>query len=71
MPDSCCAIGCTNSRGVKPGLCFYRIPSDKNRESREKTTMDTGVQPFQGMGLGNLHSIHVCAVIISSKVISV
>ena len=22
MPDSCCAIGCINCRGVKPGLCF-------------------------------------------------
>uniref|UniRef100_A0A665T228 THAP-type domain-containing protein n=1 Tax=Echeneis naucrates TaxID=173247 RepID=A0A665T228_ECHNA len=30
MPDSCCAIGCTNRQGD-----FYRIPSEKeNPESR-------------------------------------
>src|SRR4029434_10755017 len=25
MPDSCCSVGCSNRRGDKPGLCFYRI----------------------------------------------
>ncbi|KAG5282704.1 hypothetical protein AALO_G00058950 [Alosa alosa] len=61
MPDSCCAIGCTNRRGDKPGLCFYRIPSDKENSEAD-------MQSFQEMGPGNLHSIHVCAVTISSKV---
>src|SRR4029434_9105365 len=28
MLDSCCSVGCSNRRGDKPGLCFYRI---KNR----------------------------------------
>ncbi|XP_067102000.1 THAP domain-containing protein 1-like [Osmerus mordax] len=36
MPDSCCAIGCTNRRGGKPGLCFYRIPSDKENPERRR-----------------------------------
>uniref|UniRef100_A0A8D0CPL0 THAP-type domain-containing protein n=1 Tax=Sander lucioperca TaxID=283035 RepID=A0A8D0CPL0_SANLU len=36
MPDSCCAIGCTNHRGEKPGLCFYRIPSDKENPERRQ-----------------------------------
>ena len=36
MPDSCCAIGCTNRRGDKPGLCFYRIPSEKENPERRR-----------------------------------
>uniref|UniRef100_A0A8D0A4I1 THAP-type domain-containing protein n=1 Tax=Sander lucioperca TaxID=283035 RepID=A0A8D0A4I1_SANLU len=36
MPDSCWAIGCTNRRGEKPGLCFYRIPSDKENPERRQ-----------------------------------
>ncbi|XP_045900641.1 THAP domain-containing protein 1-like [Micropterus dolomieu] len=36
MPDSCCAVGCTNRRGDKPGLCFYRIPSDKENPERRR-----------------------------------
>ena len=35
MLDSCCAIGCTNCTGDKPGLCFYRIPSDKENIETE------------------------------------
>ncbi|XP_054480177.1 peroxynitrite isomerase THAP4-like [Anoplopoma fimbria] len=34
MPDSCCAVGCTNRRGNKPGLCFYRIPSEREHPER-------------------------------------
>uniref|UniRef100_A0A667X844 THAP-type domain-containing protein n=1 Tax=Myripristis murdjan TaxID=586833 RepID=A0A667X844_9TELE len=34
MPDSCCAVGCTNRRREKPGLCFYRIPSFKDNPER-------------------------------------
>ena len=36
MPDSCCAIGCTHRRGDKPGLCFYRIPSEKENPERRR-----------------------------------
>ncbi|KAG5285277.1 hypothetical protein AALO_G00001520 [Alosa alosa] len=68
MPDSCCAIGCTNRRGDKPGLCFYRIPSDKENSERRQLRIQADVQSFQEMGPGNLHSIHICAVTISSKV---
>ena len=33
MPDTCCAVGCTNRR-TAGGIPFYRIPVDKKR--REK-----------------------------------
>nr|XP_055046211.1 THAP domain-containing protein 1-like [Misgurnus anguillicaudatus] len=36
MPDSCCSVGCTNRRGNKPGLCFYRIPSEKENPERRR-----------------------------------
>jgi hypothetical protein len=36
LVDSCCAIGCTNRRGDKPGLCFYRIPSEKENPERRR-----------------------------------
>ncbi|XP_051502433.1 THAP domain-containing protein 1-like [Myxocyprinus asiaticus] len=36
MPDSCCSIGCNNQRGDKPGLCFYRIPSEKENPERRR-----------------------------------
>ncbi|XP_037650709.1 uncharacterized protein LOC119503167 [Sebastes umbrosus] len=36
MPDSCCAVGCTNRRGNKPGLCFYRIPSERDNLERRR-----------------------------------
>lgn len=26
MPDSCCALGCSNRRSTKSHLSFYRIP---------------------------------------------
>ena len=35
MPDSCCSIGCSNRRGDKPGLCFFRISSDKENPEEE------------------------------------
>lgn len=31
MPDSCCSFGCTNRRGDKTGVCFYRIPAEQER----------------------------------------
>ncbi|KAK0153090.1 hypothetical protein N1851_005224 [Merluccius polli] len=34
MPDSCCSIGCANRRGDRPGLCLYRIPSEKENPER-------------------------------------
>ena len=37
MPDSCCAVGCTNRRrkGDK-SLSFYRIPSSSDNEEKAK-----------------------------------
>lgn len=35
MPDTCCAVGCTNRR-IKGGIPFYRIPSKKHKERRER-----------------------------------
>lgn len=37
MPDSCCSVGCTNRRGDKPGLCFYRIPSERENPERRRS----------------------------------
>ena len=39
MPDSCCAVGCTNRRSKGSTLKFYRIPfgsNDKSLELRKK-----------------------------------
>ena len=39
MPDSCCAVGCTNCRSKESTLKFYRIPfgsDDKSLELRKK-----------------------------------
>ena len=35
MPDTCCAVGCTNRR-EKNGLPFYRIPTKKREEKRKR-----------------------------------
>ena len=36
MPDSCCAPGCQNRRVKGQNIPFYRIPSTRNMELREK-----------------------------------
>ncbi|XP_053541903.1 LOW QUALITY PROTEIN: THAP domain-containing protein 1-like [Ictalurus punctatus] len=36
VPDSCCSIRCSNQRGDKPELCFYRIPSEKENPERRR-----------------------------------
>ena len=39
MPDSCCAVGCTNCRSNESTLKFYRIPfgsDDKSIELKKK-----------------------------------
>lgn len=36
MPDSCCAVDCTNMRGKEKKLCFYRIPFGSTPESKRR-----------------------------------
>ena len=32
MPNSCCAVGCSNRKSKRPDLTFYRIPKDAKRK---------------------------------------
>ena len=37
MPDTCCTVGCQNKRNTNnPEVCFYRFPSDKTKETKER-----------------------------------
>ena len=36
MPSNCCAVGCTNRNYKGSELVFYRIPSTKEPERRQK-----------------------------------
>ena len=70
MPDSCCASGCTNFRGDNPGLCFYRILSDK--KNIERTRLWIGAIKCKATsvsreGIQWQPNIHVFAANTSSK----
>ena len=34
MPETCCAVGCSNRRGRKEGLSFHRFPEDEERRRK-------------------------------------
>ena len=36
MVNHCVVVGCTNQVGKKPGLSFYRFPSEKEGNRRER-----------------------------------
>ena len=36
MVTHCVVVGCTNQVGKKPGLSFYRFPSEKEGNRRER-----------------------------------
>ena len=56
MPDSCCAVGCTNHRSKESTLKFYRIPlgsDNKSLELRKKWETAIKQDKWTEMQIGN------------------
>ncbi|XP_041847555.1 uncharacterized protein LOC121643965 isoform X1 [Melanotaenia boesemani] len=56
MVISCCAVGCTNRQGHKPGISFYRIP--KNPERRRQWIAAINRKSWEPTALSRLCSEH-------------
>ena len=69
MPDSCCAVGCSNVRGKGERLSFYRIPFGTSQESSRRRLLWVNAIRRKGWTEEMIDNARICSAhFISGKI---